>query len=381
MKKIIIFAYFCISIFIQPIYINISIMKKNILVIYCIYFFSTILNAQTDEQYIEMMESMAKYKKSIQNIGNIGFKNIDNKNSSIKSFKNKVIQLHLYKSLNDSILSIFKKNESFNKSLQDSLSTVSIAISLDNDEKIWKDKIKKNNFLRNYQHIISNNQQNKTLKKEIEILLNNQNYQSFYIKIDKNNQCNYLDFLDDALFFEKESRLEAKINNTPNHILQGKIGYLKNTKKMLSFVNNIGNIPFIDKNNQQKSFKQFSGKYVRLHFWGTWCRNCNEKFQKESQYEFETADSLNMVNIAISFHDEYDDWQKFIKEKIYVQNYYHIFTSDTLNNTLKNNLKDWADLAFPMTMYIKIEKDGKGREIDFLKDEGFLRKKLRLAKK
>jgi len=91
----------------------------------------------------------------------------------------------------------------------------------------------------------------------------------------------------------------------------------KNTKYLYkaSLVNTIGNnFSFKDIKNNNKTLKDFKGKYVYIDVWATWCKPCKVEhtFLKELEEHFSNNDELQII--SISTDREYDKWEQYITE-------------------------------------------------------------------
>ena len=91
----------------------------------------------------------------------------------------------------------------------------------------------------------------------------------------------------------------------------------KNTKYLYkaSLVNTIGNnFSFKDIKNNNKTLKDFKGKYVYIDVWATWCQPCKVEhtFLKQLEEHFSNNDELQII--SISTDREYDKWKKYIIE-------------------------------------------------------------------
>ena len=91
----------------------------------------------------------------------------------------------------------------------------------------------------------------------------------------------------------------------------------KNTKYLYkaSLVNTIGNnFSFKDIKNNNKTLKDFKGKYVYIDVWATWCKPCKVEhtFLKQLEEHFSNNDELQII--SISTDREYDKWEKYIIE-------------------------------------------------------------------
>src|SRR5690625_4499192 len=58
---------------------------------------------------------------------------------------------------------------------------------------------------------------------------------------------------------------------------------------------------------QPSALSDFSGKYIILSFWGSWCIPCRESNQKLKEfYQVESSDEVTIISIG--FENKIEDW-------------------------------------------------------------------------
>lgn len=80
-----------------------------------------------------------------------------------------------------------------------------------------------------------------------------------------------------------------------------------------SLVNKIGNhFSFTDINNESKSLTDFTGKYVYIDVWATWCKPCKVEYTylKKLEEHFSNEDKLQII--SISTDSDIDKWKNYL---------------------------------------------------------------------
>lgn len=73
-------------------------------------------------------------------------------------------------------------------------------------------------------------------------------------------------------------------------------------------------IPFVDDKGQKVSFKEFEGKVVYLHFWGTWCKACMAQKPDFDALAKKYANDPEIVFLSINVHDDVKTWSDHLKK-------------------------------------------------------------------
>jgi len=157
-----------------------------------------------------------------------------------------------------------------------------------------------NNFLaysKKYQNQLSEIVRNGIEQKELEILI----HEKSDLINEKGISLNIVDSL--------SNYVKVKFNKFSNILKQ------KNTKYLYkaSLVNKIGNnFSFKDINNNNKTLKDFQGKYLYIDVWATWCNPCKVEyvFLKQLEEHFSNNDEFQII--SISTDREYDKWERYI---------------------------------------------------------------------
>jgi len=64
---------------------------------------------------------------------------------------------------------------------------------------------------------------------------------------------------------------------------------------------------------QPSALSDFSGKYIILSFWGSWCIPCRESNQKLKEfYQVESSDEVTIISIGLE--NKKEDWEKAIEQ-------------------------------------------------------------------
>lgn len=350
-------------------------MKLSVLFL-SIIFFSVQMNAQNSKEYAEYIDNLLKkVENPFKELHKCSFKNIYNKKLDFSKFKEKYIQFHLLENINDSILNVCKEKETLNKTLTDSTGLLHFLIISNVDKKSiakWKDKL--NTFVSYHQIILaSDDKYNSNFTNKIVSIIDY--YQSsFTIKIDRNGVNQWLDMVNDHSFEKQKFTIEIKFESNKDKkrklksYLEGiKVGYYQ-----CIFFRNFSKINLKDNQGNIQKLEKFKGKYVRLHFWATWCGNCIKQFQRESEYEKNTAQDLNIVNVTICVKDKKENWENFLKEKSYLNHYLNFVADKDFNPDLARYFeKEEMINILPVVFYLKIKEDGTSDIIHYIEDRVF----------
>jgi len=132
----------------------------------------------------------------------------------------------------------------------------------------------------------------------------------------------------DSLINEKINLVNAKgreLNITDSLKTYVRMDFLKfsnilkqKNKKFLykaSLVGTNGNdFNFIDRNNNKVSLKDFSGKYLYLDVWATWCKPCKIEYTYLKALEKHFTNDQNIQIISISTDRDFNKWQNYITQ-------------------------------------------------------------------
>ncbi|GAB1308583.1 TlpA disulfide reductase family protein [Urechidicola sp. KH5] len=157
-----------------------------------------------------------------------------------------------------------------------------------------------NNFLaysKKHQNQLSNIVRNGIEQKELETLI----YEKGDLINEKGISLNIADSL--------STYVKVNFNKFSDILQQKNAKYLYKT----SLVNELGNnFSFTDIKNNNISLKDFSGKYLYIDIWATWCKPCKAEhdFLKQLEEHFSNNDELQIISISID--REFDKWKNYI---------------------------------------------------------------------
>ncbi|MEF9986619.1 MAG: TlpA disulfide reductase family protein [Bacteroidales bacterium] len=104
-----------------------------------------------------------------------------------------------------------------------------------------------------------------------------------------------------------------------------------------------------DINDKSYSLADFTGKYIFLDMWATWCGPCNKEIPFIKTLEGKMH-GKNIVFVSLSVDKDKDKWVEFIKS--------HKMTGIQLHNGGDRSLSDVFDVKF-IPRFIIIGPDGK----------------------